>query len=491
MSTVPVSKVINLTLQVAALAPSAPTFSKMLCIGSSSRLPTYDRLRTYGPEDYGDDFQASDEEYKFAQRYFAQSPKPRELMIGRRLTAAFAGTLKSGLRSATLTDYTAVTSGGFDITINGTLRQVHGIDLHSCTDMAGVAAAVQTALQAELASTTCTDTGSAFLISSPTTGASSTVGYASAPTTAETTDLSGILGLTALKSAVRQTGGAAEDLTAAAAALAALDGSWYGFHATKDADIDDDDRLAASLWAEANKKFHFITYANPVAYDGTSSADLGARLKAAQYTHTLIQFSSTDDYAAASAAARGLAVKFTQINSTITLEFKQEPGITPEDLSASQRTALEEKNYIYLATVANGFICLFNSKTPSGRFFDEIINLDWFEADLMNNLFTTLATSPTKIPQTDKGMTRELAAAAKTCDQAVRNGLAAPAVWTHDEFGALKTGDFLQQGYYLYAEPVASQSDADRATRVTPPVQGALCGAGAFHSVDITFNFQR
>jgi hypothetical protein len=491
MSTVPVRRIVNVTMQVAALAPAAPTFSKLVCIGSSARLPTYDRLRTYGPTEYADDFQATDEEYKFAQRYFAQSPQPKELMIGRRLLAAFAGTLKSGLRSATLTDYTAVTAGGFDITINGTAYKVHSIDLHACTDMAGVATAVQTRLAAALASTTCVDTGSAFLVTSPTTGTASTVGYASAPTTADTTDLSGILGLTALKSAIRQTGGVAEDLAAAAAAFAALDGSWYGCHATKDADIDDDDRLAASLWAEANNKFHFITYSNPVAYDGTSQADLGYRLKAAQYTHTLIQFSSTDDYAAVSAAARGLAVKYSQINSTITLEFKQEPGVVPEDLSSTQRTALEAKNYCYLATVANGFICLFNTKTPSGRFFDEIVNLDWFQADLANNVFTALATSPTKVPQTDKGMTVLLQAAAKTCDQAARNGLAAPGVWTHDEFGALKTGDFLQQAYYLYAGPVSAQSDADRASRVTPPIQGALIGAGALHSVDITFNFQR
>lgn len=491
MSTVPVKRIVNLNMQVAALAPSAPTFSKMLCIGSSSRLPTYDRLRTYGPLDYADDFQATDEEYKFAQKYFAQRPQPRELMIGRRLTSAFAGTLKSGLRSATLTDYTAVSSGGFDITVNGTAYKVHSIDLSECEDMEDVAAEVQTALQVALADTLCVDTGSAFLISSPTTGVSSTVGYASAPTTADTTDLSGILGLTALKSAVRQTGGAAETLATAAAALAALDGSWYGFHGTKDATTDDDARLAASAWAEANGKMHFITYSNPVAYDGTSQADLGYRLKAAQYTHTLIQFSTTDDYAAASAAARGLGVQYTQINSTITLEFKQEPGVVPEDLSASQRTALEAKNYCYLATVANGFICLFNTKTPSGRFFDEIINLDWFEADLLNNVFTTLATSPTKIPQTDKGMTVLIQAAAKTCAQAIRNGLGAPGRWTHDEFGTLKTNDFLQEGFYLYASPVREQSDADRAARVTPPIQGALIGAGAFHNVDITFNFQR
>lgn len=491
MSTVPVRKIVNVTVQVAALAPAAPSFSRTLCVGSSTRLPIYDRIRLYNElTDVAEDFQASDPEYKVAQIHFSQSPKPKELMIGRRILAAFSGSLKSGLRSTTLADYTAVTAGGFDISVNGTLRQVHGVNLSAVTDMAGVAAAVQTALRTETSSTeTVTFDGSNFVITSATTGTSSVINYAVAPTTADTDDIGIIMGLTAVKGAIKTVGGAAEDIEDSLTALARIDGSWYGFHCTKE--VDDDALLDASAWAEANTKFHLISYASPAAYDGTSSADLGSRLKAAGYKRTLIQFSSTTDYACASGGARLLQVNYDQINSTITLEFKQEPGVVPENLTSTQYAALEAKNYCYLATVSNGFVMIFNSKTPSGRFADEIVNLDWFEADVQNNVFTALATSPTKVPQTDKGMEVLLQAASKTCEKAVRNRLAAPGVWTHDGFGALVTGDFLQQGYYLYADPVASQSSADRAARKTPPVQGALCGAGAFHSVDIVFNFQR
>lgn len=491
MSTVPVRKIVNVVVQVAAVAPAAPTFSRTLCIGSSTRLPVYDRLRLYNDMDgVAADFQSTDEEYRYAVKHFGQSPAPEELMIGRRLTSAFAGTLKSGLRSTTLGDYTAVTAGGFDISVDGTLRQVHGVNLSAATDMDDVAAAVQTALRAATSSTeTVVFDGSSFVVTSATTGATSIINYAVAPTYAATTDLGTVMGLTAAKGAIKAVGGAAEGVTDSLDALKKIDGSWYGFSFTKE--VDDDDLLDASEWADANYKFHVITYSSPVAYDSGSSADLGARLKAAGYKRTLIQFSSTTDYAVASAAAKGFQVDYDQINSTITLEFKQEPGVVPEDLTASQYAALEAKNYCYLATVANGFVMIFNSKTPSGRWFDEVVNLDWFELDMQNNVFTALATSPTKVPQTDKGMEVLLQAAAKTCEKAIRNRLGAPGVWTHDGFGALETGDTLQQGYYLYAPPVASQSDADRAARKAPPIQGALIGAGAFHSVDITFNFQR
>ena len=492
MSTIPVSRIVNVTVLVAATAPAAPTFSRGLCVGSSARLPVGNRLRLYNNlTEVGADFQTTDEEYRFAQRYFAQSPSPEELMIGRRLTAAYAGTLTSGVRDATLAHYTAITNGGFDLSVNGTLLQVFGLDLHTATDMADVAVLVQTKLAAALASTTCVDDGTHFIVTSPTTGSSSVVGYAVPPTGGSTpVDVSALLGLSVAQQAVRQGGAPSETVTDSLNNLAHVDGSWYGFHLTKE--VTNTDKENASLWAEGTpNKFHFITSADAPILDPTATTDLASVLKAAQYTHTLLQYSSTDDYACASAMARGLEVDFSQINATITLMFKQEPSIAPENLTATQYATLDAKNVNYLATVSNGFIMLFNGVTPSGRFFDEVMGLDWFKADMANNVFTALATSPTKIPQTDKGVEVLLQAASTTCQTAVRNRLAAPGTWTHDGFGALVKDELLPMGYYLYADPVASQSDADRLARKAPPIQVALIGAGAFHGVDIVVNFQR
>jgi hypothetical protein len=491
MSTIPVRKIVNVSVLVSAVAPAAPSFSRCLGVGVSARLPTYDRLRLYNDMDgVAVDFQSTDPEYLLAQKWFSQSPRPNEFMIGRCVLAPFAGSLRSGARSELIALYQAVTNGGFDTRVDGTLYHVTGVDLHDAADLADVAAAVQVALRSAGATdSTVIDNDTQFVVTSGTTGVSSTVNYCSSPAYPYT-DLSALMGLTAGQGAGKVDGGAAESVVDSLTAFNRIDGSWYGFECTKERT--DDELLAASVWAEANSnKFHFITYSSPVAYDSGSTADLGYRLKAAQLTHTLIQFSSTTDYAVGLGAAKLLQVSYDQINSTITLEFKQEPTVTPENLSATQYNALEAKNYCYLGTVSNGFVMIFNTKTPSGRFVDEVVNIDWFQADMQNNVFTALATSPTKVPQTDKGMEVLLQAASKTCEKAVRNRMAAPGTWTHDGFGALVTGDFLQQGYYLYAPPVASQSDADRAARKTPPIQGALIGAGAFHSVDIVVNFQR
>ncbi|MFX5801658.1 DUF3383 family protein, partial [Acinetobacter baumannii] len=56
------------------------------------------------------------------------------------------------------------------------------------------------------------------------------------------------------------------------------------------------------------------------------------------------QYSSSSPYAAASLFGRLLTTDFNANNTTITLMYKQEPGIVPESLTSSQADALQAKN---------------------------------------------------------------------------------------------------------------------------------------------------
>jgi hypothetical protein len=100
-------------------------------------------------------------------------------------------------------DYIAILDGAFDIVIDGTNRQVTGIDLSGATTMLGIAAIIQTRLQAELAATRCAWDASLlrFVITSPTTTQTSAVSGAVTSTVdldpdPPPTDVSAILGLT-------------------------------------------------------------------------------------------------------------------------------------------------------------------------------------------------------------------------------------------------------------------------------------------------------
>ncbi|MFX5157774.1 DUF3383 family protein, partial [Acinetobacter baumannii] len=67
----------------------------------------------------------------------------------------------------------------------------------------------------------------------------------------------------------------------------------------------------------------------------------------------------------------------------------------------------------------------------------------------------------------------------------------APGVWNSAGFGALKQGDTLAKGYYVYAPAIATQSQADREARKAVPFQVAAKEAGAIHTVDVLVTVNR
>src|SRR4051812_22368916 len=177
--TLPVSDIVSVQVQVAPSAPVAAGFGTGLAMGRSTILPLEERVRTYSTyAGVAVDFAANTNENKAAAAYFGQTPAPAQMMIGRQFLAAQAGKLRgSASVSALFSDYTGITNGGFDITVNATTIQVTALNLSGAVSMAAIATLIQAKLAAGLASTTCTWTGTYFLITSPTTGPTSLCSY--------------------------------------------------------------------------------------------------------------------------------------------------------------------------------------------------------------------------------------------------------------------------------------------------------------------------
>ncbi|MGC4125019.1 DUF3383 family protein [Enterobacter sp.] len=271
--------------------------------------------------------------------------------------------------------------------------------------------------------------------------------------------------------------------------------SWYGLHlAVPEADYPDDaDLIAVSAAIEAStvSRILAITSADTAVMDSAVDTDLSSRLKAAKYSRTFIQYSSTSRYAALSAFGRAFTVNFDGSNTTITLKFRQEPGVTYETLNTSQANALEAKNCNVYVYYQNDTAILEQGVMANGDFFDERHGLDWLQDAVQTADYNTLYTSTTKIPQTDAGTTTRIANIEKVLDQADRNGLFAPGIWTGGPFGQLSTGDTLTKGYYVWAERVDNQLQADREARKGVPVQVAAKLAGAVHYTDIAITVVR
>lgn len=108
----------------------------------------------------------------------------------------------------------AISNGGFDITIAGTLYKLASMDFSSVATAADVASVIGAALRTASAPATAKVAGNGVAITSNATGTSATITYASAPTSeGSPTDASATLALTAAAGAtmVQGSAGLAED----------------------------------------------------------------------------------------------------------------------------------------------------------------------------------------------------------------------------------------------------------------------------------------
>ncbi|PQK80221.1 hypothetical protein CG428_02355 [Pantoea ananatis] len=269
--------------------------------------------------------------------------------------------------------------------------------------------------------------------------------------------------------------------------------NWYGLGVTYDADRKDDDLLpvCAAIESSSLSRILAVTTKNTDALLTTVNTDIASKVKAAKYSRTFVQYSSTSNYGAISAFGRAFTVDFNGFGTTITLKFKQEPGITYESLTPPQAAALDAKNCNVYVYYANDTAILQQGVMGNGDFFDERHGLDWLQNYVQTNLFNLLYTSGTKVPQTDAGNTRIMANVEASMDQAVDNGLIAPGVWNGGQIGQLSPGDTLTKGYYVYMAAISSQAQADREARKSVPVQVACKLAGAIHYASVQINVMR
>ena len=269
--------------------------------------------------------------------------------------------------------------------------------------------------------------------------------------------------------------------------------NWYGLAIADSADLVEADviSVAAAIEASSLSRILAVTTADVNVLVAGNTDNIGYKLKAASYARTFWQYSSSSKYAAISAFGRAFTVNFTGSNTTITLKFKTEPGITYETLTTAQAAAIDAINGNVYVYYANDTAIIQQGVMANGDFFDERHGLDWLQNYVQTNLYNLLYTSTTKIPQTDAGVTRLMTNVEASLDQAVNNGLIAPGVWNGGPIGQIESGDTLTKGYYVYADAVANQAQSDREARKSPVIQAAIKLAGAIHYGDVQINVVR
>lgn len=492
-----VSDIVNVQVNMAPIAAAVRNFGTLLILGDTPGvIDVSERMRQYtNITGVANDFGTTAPEYAAALLFFGQTPQPSILYIGRWASTATAGLLHGGpltVAQQALVNFTNTTNGGFSISIDGTVQNITGLNLASSTNLNGVASRVTAKLQA---GATCAwnSVYSRFDIISGTTGTSSAVGFATAPGSG--TDVRALFNIATGQGGTAVAGIAAEPLVSGVSTLLSMSNDWYGLQtvASVAGSIVNADRLAVAALIEAStvSRVYGITTSDPLTMSAVDTTNIAYQLKALGYKRTFTTYSSTTPHAVSSIFGRAFTVDFTGANTTITLKFKQEPGVVPETLTESQAAALDANNCNVFTYYNNNTAILQQGKMANGFFFDEVHGTDWLQNAVQTAVFNLLYASSTKIPQTDAGVSQIMSVVSQELAQAVTNGLVAPGVWSAPGFGALNTGDTLTKGYYCYAAPVSSQSAADRQARKAPVIQCAIKLAGAIHFSNVIINVNR
>lgn len=493
-----VSDIVDVSVTLSPTAAALRNFGSLVIIGPTEGvIDTTQRLRSYSAlSGVATDFASNTPEYQAAVLFFEQSPQPASLYIGRWAQNDTHAVLHGATLSATnqlMTTWNAISNGSFTISIDGVPHQVQNLNFANATNMNGVASIIQAGLPV---GALCVWNASykRFDLQGATAGTSGSISYGSS--TGIGTDISTLAGLTAASGASAPVAGiGAETPLQAITALTLISNGWYGamFAPTNPTDISDSTHEAVANYIEAQdpSRVYGITITNPGVLDPTQTGDLASTLKSLGLQHTVVQYSSVNNYAVASLFGRIFTTNFNANNSVITLKFKQEPGIIAESLNETQAAALKSKNCNVFVNYNNGVAIIQEGVMSGGWFFDERQGLDWLQNSVQTGVFNVLYQSATKVPQTDAGTVVLQTAVEAQLANAVNNGLIAPGTWTGDPIGVIKTGQALPRGYYTYAPPVSTQNDADRAARKAPAIQCAIKLAGAVHFANVSISANR
>jgi len=458
-ATLPLSNIVDVIVEVSPIAPPVPTFNQGLIVGSSPVIPSFggvnNRIRQYQSTAamLSDGFSTNSPEYIAAQIYFSQSPAPQFLWVGRQDLTSIAAVAVGA-------------SGGTGYTVGDILNVVEGGASAGQVKVATVGGG------GVVTGVTLLQDGTGYTVSNnnATTGGTGTGCQINITSIGETP-------LVAIQ------------------ACRAANFQWWGCMSVTAVTAD---HVAIAAWIQTATPvgFYFYSTSDNSALAGTAG-NVFSVMKAASYNRVLGIYSTTqggafpnNTYAAAAVMGAAMGLNTGLANSAYTLKFKQLVGVTVEPLTLTSIGVIEGNNGNIYLSYANVYTFMEQGVTPSGQFFDEIINLDMLSSNIQFNIMNLLTENP-KIPQNNAGQTQLIHAVNQACEAARVIGFLGPGVWTGVTILNLSEGENLPNGYIVQSPPYSQQSTSDRQARKSMPIYAAILEAGAVHSVLIGVFVQR
>jgi len=497
---VSINNVVTVTLlQSGALAMADnPNVVTMLTSEQQGPLSSASRYRIYSDSgSVAADFGTASKAYDFALSFFGTSPNATNaggfLVIGywrgaeETLLATSASLNGAQLSEASVVGgLQQVADGTLTVDVDGVPEALTGLDFQSATTLA----AIVDVIDAELTGATASISDQRVVITSDTSGASSTVTFASDPGTG--TFIGQTLALTTGSGGFLTQGAAAETLTAETK-LAAITELFAQVKFRGAMFIDnptDEESKALAEFGQANDVLQYDVFDAPANLT-VDPTNVVWDIKLSSLTNYRMLFSKAGNRKlAASYMARAHTVNFAAENSALTMHLK-ELSVAAEEYTQTQVNQAQTVGLDLYTTIKLTPAIL---TSGANNFTDERYNLIAYVDFLQIDMYNLLKQTSTKIPQTTRGVNQLIDQAEKTTLQFVRAGVFAPGTWSSpDTFGDLDTfrRGISNNGFYWLAGSLAAQAQNSREARQSPVLQGAVKLAGAIHSVDIIVNVNR
>ena len=459
-----------------------------VCLLTNETPNNIDDYRIYlNPAEVAVDYGTNSETYALANGIFSQNPNllsgKGRLVIAPMVGAVSAtpGSWHTADISANLVALLAVTNGDIRVTLDGGAPlDLTGLNFTNCVDLEDIA----TILQKRLENVIVTATSTAINFESKKVGSASSV-VVSVLTGGSGTNLaaSGLLN-TAAGTAASGVNSSGETLVAALLRVRALVQfvGWF-----TNIQVENTIALATALANEALPHIWVHTWSST-----TDLAGIISSIYAAGYDKTRCGLYTTDLDSATLMRATYIGGRFSvdfSASNTFSVPFLKQMTGLPADPGINQTTYNNAQAAGAFTYDNFNFAGLSNPRydgSRKGKYFDEVYGDQWLVFGLQVAGFNSLAATPTRIPQTEAGMTTIKDALIQVLNQGVRVGFMAPGKWNAAAtFGdpATFVASVLAVGYYIYSTPIIDQPQPEREERISPTIQIAIKRAGAIQKV--------
>lgn len=448
------------------------------------------------PKSVGDYFGLESPEYQAAVVYFLgynnSFKKPRALYIASRLAEATPAWLRGGAWNGTLTALQQAGVGGIKITVNGENVTAQNVNFAPANSLSDVAQILQDALNDGATpgiTVSYSSLTKAWTITSPTTGADSTITYAQAPDTG--VDFSSLLNLTEQTGAVLSPGMDAMSHAANMEAILDLTENFVCFTTVEQPT--EADALALAQWASGKGVAYLYIYwdNDPKLLQPNNTSTIAAAFTAANVGATCGVWNSLDY--AAMIMGTAASIDWERRNGTITFAFKSQDGLAANVVTGANAINLEAQNMNFMgdyATRNDQFVFLYPGRMfGSWTWIDTYLNAVWLNNALQVACMAGFEQTP-RVPYNDEGYALVRAWMQDPVNRALYSGIIDTGVTLSEsqkaelarEAGRDISGELFTDGYVIQ---VNDPAPAVRQKRESPEASCWYCYGGSVHRLTI------